>query len=626
MRVDVSAMNSGGDHPLERSALRGGTLWQTSGRVLGLVCAGLFYVSLASSLAAQNAVSTMALSDIRPGMKGQGRTVFKGSKIERFDFEVLGVQRGTTPGRSVILVKASGGPLHDTGILRGMSGSPCYIDGKLIGAISSGWSFQKEPLGGVTPIGEMLEQLQDIPDTSAFRTPLILPKMDPPKLLKSAIQGKMIPLSQLLGSGSHDLCLPITGTELVSEARAFWNGSPLRFEGSASLASGQPLMAKSAISGESGEAASPIEPGGMAVVSLVQGDMDLSSAGTITYISGKRILLFGHALFNMGNVDLPLWSASVVGHVASLESSFKLAHPVAPIGALRLDRSTGVAGILGAEARMVPLRIGLNLGGKRNLNFRFDIMDNPLMTPNLAATVLAQTLATHLRAAGFQSLSLQGNIKLAGQQPIQLEYMVADANASRLSSYLGAITQAVTLNPFERSTIEGISINVKAEERLDRTQIAGVKVLKSRVRRGDVLPVLVTLQNFQGVRETATFNLNVHSSARPGKATLLVGDGGSLLAADPDEKAVEISSLGDMVRLLNGSLRNNHAYSLLVQAQMGIGLRGARIEDVPPSVSSLLGSDGDNITNRLQRRIIGKAVLPLEREVTGMLSLELEIE
>jgi hypothetical protein len=136
----------------------------------------------------------------------------------------------------------------------------------------------------------------------------------------------------------------------------------------------------------------------------------------------------------------------------------------------------------------------------------------------------------------------------------------------------------------------------------------------------------VTLQNIQGVRETATFNVNISRSARPGKAQLLVGDGLSLIATDPDERNVGVGSLEDIIRSLNGALRNNIAYSLLVQQQPGAGLRGTRIESVPPSVSNLLLGDGDAAGNRLERRIVGRAFLPLEREVKGLVSMELEIE
>ncbi|WP_243383531.1 SpoIVB peptidase S55 domain-containing protein [Geothrix alkalitolerans] len=559
--------------------------------------------------------ATLPVTEIRAGMKGYGRTVFQGGKIERFDFEVLGVQRNAAPGKSRIMVRASGGPLADTGILAGMSGSPCYIDGKLIGALSTGLLFEKEAIGGITPIAEMLDQLRDIPETPPSRTPLILPKLEPPKVLKAALSGRMLDFRTLMGEPDPQaMPMSIVGSALGPDARRLWAGFPVAF------------AAAPILSGGAREEASPLEPGGMAAVTLMQGDLDLAAAGTITYVSGKRVLLFGHQLFNLGSVDLPLWSATVASTVASYQSSFKMAMPVAPIGALRLDRSSGVAGLLGAEARMVPLRIGLNLGGKRTLNFRFELMDHPVATPALVATAVAQTLDAHTRGLGLQSLSMQGNIKLAGHPAILIENVIADLNPSRLSQYVGAMLQAITLNPFEKPVFEGISLTIKAEERLDLSAIAGVRLLKARAKRGEILPVLVTLQNIQGVRETATFNIQVPSSAAKGKATLMVGDGFSLTAADPDERMIEVANLGDVVRLLNGALRNNHAYALLVQSQPGAGLRGSRIEGIPPTVATLVSGDGASSDNKLQRRIVGRAVLPLDREVRGLSQLDVEIE
>jgi hypothetical protein len=575
----------------------------------------LAVLALSVPLSAQ---ATMALSEVQPGMKGYGRTVFRGSKIERFEFEVLGIQRNFAPGRSLILVKASGGPLAETGILAGMSGSPCYIDGRLVGALSIGFAFEKEPIGGITPIADMLEQLKDMPEGPSSRTPLVLPKVEPPKVLKAALAGRMLGYREMQGGGEAQeaggLPLAVFGGELAPEAKAFLEGLPIRYLAAPTMA---PVP---------GAEASPLEPGGMAAITLVQGDLDMAASGTITWVSGKRVMLFGHQLLNLGNVDLPLWSAYVSYSLPSYQSSFKLASPVAQVGALRADRASGVAGVLGAEARMIPLRLGLNLGGKRNLNFRFDLMDHPLLTPFLAATVVTQALSAHVRGLGLQSLALQGNIKITGQNPIHIENVVADMNPNRLAAFVGGMLQAVTSNPFERAEIEGISLTVKAEERLDFTAITAARVLKARVKRGEALPVLVGLQNIQGVKEQATLNIPVPSSARPGKATLLVGDGFSIATADPDEKSIEVGSLGDVARLLNGALRNNHAYAVLVQAQPGAGLRGSRIEGIPPSVASLLGSDGATSDNRLQRRIVGRAWLPLEREVKGLVQLEVEIE
>ena len=584
-------------------------------------------------LVGAEATPTLALQDVRPGMKGEGRTVFTGGKIDTFHFEVLGVQRNYAPGRNLILVRASGGPLAETSILAGMSGSPCYVDGKLMGALSRGFSFAKDPIGAVTPIGEMLDDLRNLPEMPSSRTPLILPKLDPPKVLKAAMLGQMIPLSQIMGSGLPGSGLPgsglpgsglpgageiqpmtLFGSELTPEAKALWDGVPVRF------------LSGPMVSGNGEGVPSPLEPGGMVAINLCQGDLQFSAAGTITYVSGKKIMLFGHPLFNLGVVDLPMWSATVAASLGSYQESMKLAQAVAPIGALRLDRSSGVAGVLGAEPHMVPMRLGLDLAGKKNLNFRFELMDHPFITPNLAAMILVQAISSNIRGTGLQSLSLQGNIKIANHPALQIECMVADLNANRLGQYLGSMIQAISMNPFERPVIEGISVTVKAEERLDLTLLAGVRTLKARVKRGEVLPVLVTLQNVQGVRETTTFNLNVPLAARAGRATLRVGDGFSLIQAESDERSIEMNGLGDLVRILNNAMRNNHLYGLLIQDAPGAGLRGSRIEAVPPTITSLLGSDGDAVGNRLKHQIISRGVLPLDSEVHGFISLELDIE
>jgi len=557
----------------------------------------------------------MPLSEVRTGMKGYGKTVFKGGKIERFDFEVLGVQANAGPGQSRIIVRCEGGPLAETGIIAGMSGSPCYIDGRLVGALSTGFAFEKDAIGGITPIQEMLDQLRDVPEQPGKGTPLVLPKLGPPAVIKSALQGEMIPLSTILGASvPGDLPLPVAGTPLGPQTKSLWQGLPVQF------------VAAPALAPDGGAAASPLEPGGMVAINLVQGDLNLTVAGTITYAQGKKLLLFGHPLFNLGPVDLPLWSASVASVLPSYATSMKLALPVQEVGALREDRSTGVGGVLGASARMIPLRIGLNLGGRRNVDFRFEIMDHPLLTPQLAATVLSQTLESQIRGVGFQSLSLQGNIKLAGQDPIQIDSVVADLNSARLAMTVGGVLQAICFNPFEKPAFEGISLTVKAEEKLDLTGIAGVRVLKGRVRPGDTLPIVVTLQNIQGVREKATLNIQIPASARPGKATLLVGDGLSLMAADPDQQSIQVGSLSDVVRLLNGALRNNHAYAALVQDDAGVGLRGGRIEGLPPSVANLVASDGGSDDGKLKRRVIGRSVLPLDREVHGLAAMDLDIE
>ncbi len=208
-------------------------------------CLRLLFPLLITAFLGAQAPATLGLQEIHPGMKGQGRTVFQGGRIDRFTFEVLGVQRDIMPGRSLIMIRASGGPLAETGVMQGMSGSPCYIGDKLIGALSIAFPFEKEPIAGVTPIGEMLDQLRDLPDLPSSRTPLILPKVAPPAVLKSALTGTMVPVAQLLGVP------PVPGRrERPGDPHAHRRGGP-----------GSPLLLRSSARAAVSSAASAWPPG-----------------------------------------------------------------------------------------------------------------------------------------------------------------------------------------------------------------------------------------------------------------------------------------------------------------------------------------------------------------------------
>ena len=98
------------------------------------------------------------LEDLRPGMKGTARTVFTGTDTEEFGVEILGVLPGFPgPRQSAIIAKLSGANVEKTGVFAGMSGSPVYIDGKIVGAIAFSFPFSREPIAGITPIKQMID-------------------------------------------------------------------------------------------------------------------------------------------------------------------------------------------------------------------------------------------------------------------------------------------------------------------------------------------------------------------------------------------------------------------------------------------------------------------------------------
>src|SRR5437016_3297757 len=122
-------------------------------RILSLITIASF--TIIPSLTAQD-TKIMPVDEVRQGMKGFGKTVFQGTTIEQFDVEVLGVLKNFAPKQDMILVRLSGGPLERTGVIAGMSGSPVFIDGKLLGAVAFAFPFSTEPIAGIQPIQQLL--------------------------------------------------------------------------------------------------------------------------------------------------------------------------------------------------------------------------------------------------------------------------------------------------------------------------------------------------------------------------------------------------------------------------------------------------------------------------------------
>ena len=272
------------------------------------------------------------VEDLRPGMKGIGKTCFQGSTPEDFDVEILGVMRGVNPGADAVLARFSGGGLEKTGIFTGMSGSPVFIDGKLLGAVAFSYPFVTEAIGGITPIGQMIaavEESEAFPSGNIYKKSRLwdykLPL--PASGIKTAEIPDIVSRRELLSGGGYRLT-PISIPVSLGgfDSRAIKTFAPM-FSG-AGMTFLEGAAAAGAISDASTDAgALPFYPGGNIAVSLVQGDLDVSAGGTVTWVDGDRLYAFGHELMSMGFTELPMRRASAITVIPNLESSFKVIEP-----------------------------------------------------------------------------------------------------------------------------------------------------------------------------------------------------------------------------------------------------------------------------------------------------------
>jgi hypothetical protein len=305
-------------------------------RVFPALFAAMFFVG---SLSGAAPADTIPFDEIRSGMTGTGLTVFSGTEITEFQVEILGVLPGIGPDQDLILARLSGGPLERTGVLAGMSGSPVYIDGRLAGAVAYAWGFSKEPIAGITPIHQMLDIAGDAPGGSmngelsgrSGRTPWQsewTQVLQDSGSLTTFFRNRLSRFDHRSSFLPTHLPLAISGLGRAgfdSIAEDLSAGGFLPMQAGSSGAAGDP-------SARSGSGTS-LQPGSAIGVKLVRGDVEMSATGTVTWVDGNKVLAFGHPLFGLGQVDLPMTAARVEALLPSLQVSSRMARPTAEVGA-----------------------------------------------------------------------------------------------------------------------------------------------------------------------------------------------------------------------------------------------------------------------------------------------------
>ena len=423
--------------------------------------AGLFLA------AGGNAEEILPLARVVPGMKGYGLTVVEGQKVERFDVEVLGVVPAPAPGRSVIVVRASGLGLEKIGIAAGMSGSPIYLEGKLAGALSSGFAFSKEAVGGVTPIEPMLA-IDGSPAPPRGVRAAALPGVG--TLMAAFVGGEEERLALLRRRFEEmQALLPSPAASLLAPS---WSGFPAE-----TLVRGAPVLsrlglpsapAEAALAGPapvpSPAAAAPLAGGAAITALLVDGDLQLGATGTVTRVGPDgRFVAFGHPFLGFGELELPVAPAYVVTVLPSVYQSFKVGYPLTtPRWRLTMDRDSGVAGRTDRSAPMVPVRFRFKAGAtSRELNWR--LAPHPRLLPLLLSISTDAALTTSDPTSRDRTLRFRVTFETAAG-PFTWEDLVTGPRA-RETAVLSAAVLAGLLadNEFEDPKISGLEIDVSSE-------------------------------------------------------------------------------------------------------------------------------------------------------------------
>ena len=552
-----------------------------------------------------NGPEMFPLEDLRPGMKGTARTVFSGTQTEEFGVEILGVLPGFPgPRQSAIIARLTGPNVEKTGVFAGMSGSPVYIDGKIVGALAFSFPFSKEPIAGITPIKQMIDLFNKGSENLKPKEPRVVSFAQlagtdwKPNLPKPAVSS--VSLVAPVSSGSP--LIPLLGQQMTPIA------TPLVFSGISqeSLAAFAPQLVANGllpVSGAGGSApitplaevnANTFLPGSSISVQLVRGDYSLAAAGTVTLRDDDRIYAFGHPFLSLGASDMPMAESSVVTVIPNVNNSFKLAVPGQMVGTISQDRATGVFGSLGVAPKMIPVNITLHTSRDRTESFRYEIANDSFLTPLLLNITLFNTITSSERALGDSTIAVKGEIKVKGQETIQIDRRFSANNSALMAAgSIAAPVSSLLASGFDDVQLDGITLDISSTETKYAGTLERITLDRTEVRRGEKVEVQAYVRTESGKQFVQRIPVQIPEDAALaalGQLLVFVGDGGALQEGSP-AKAFVPQDLSQLVKAINTVKKSDRLYVKLFRITSGAVIGTSELPSLPPSVVATLNSD-----------------------------------
>lgn len=578
----------------------------------------------------------MHVSEVRTGMKGYGLTVFRGDKIEKFSVDILGVLPKMNLGQALVLARCSGGPISQRGanLIQGMSGSPIYVEGKLLGALSMGNGWGKDPIVMITPIEDMLEALD--------------PKLSKVPAGQTAFQPNENSGTLTVNADGSILRAPAPATEVNYGGQTF---RPLPVSVAVNGLSGNALERLTGAlkpyglqvvqgAGGSGSLDKPLKteltPGAAMGVALMTGDIDVTALGTVTYRNGKDLLGFGHPWFQIGAGEFGLTTAWIHDVFPGFNVSSKLWSPGELVGTINQDRPFGVAGQVGPLPRMIPVRCSvsdLSTGRSRIYNAR--ATTHPMLIGQLLPIAVQQSVQNIRPVPGDTMARVHMKIETDGAGTIVRDNVVFDAFKIDEACVRDVLEIMDTLrsNSFRQVPVKSMDVEVKLEERQPTATVDRVFVGQDRFEPGDEAEVGVVLRPYRKEPVVLKTKIRIPESATNGRATLLVQGGAtrvnlapllsgtsSLLAtANPPD-----ASLQQVIKRFTDRETGNQLVVYCVFPTSAINVNGERLSQLPSTLVDVMRSSRST-GFRIERDYV-KKLQDTDYVVQGLQMLELTVQ
>jgi hypothetical protein len=574
---------------------------------------------LASPLLAQESTQTIPVDQVHAGMQGYAYTIFTGDQIEKFDLEVLGVMPNFLgPKQSIILVELKGPKVEHTGVVAGMSGSPVYLDGKLAGALSLKLGiFTKEAIAGVTPIEDVVRP----PVTTAVKAApqqFTLPKET---ATKNALP---------VGSSLEPIETPLVFSGFQSSTLQQFAGQ-LQSYGLSATQGGSS-------SDEKDDPHARLNPGDMAGMVLVRGDMSINSACTVTAVQGDRVFLCGHPFLNLGDVQIPMARSTVVTTLSSSLASTKIVNLGGSIGTITSDRLTAVAGKLGAPPAMIPLDLTF-VTGSTEKKLHFEMVNHPKLTPLLVAMTTLNGLTQNSNYGEGTTLHLTGEIQIKGHVPVKLESTFAPTDSlipdgMPIALTVQSVFGRLFTNDYEVPDVDHVSLRVESQPGRNSYTIESAWLEAGEASPGDNLKVRVLLRPYRGSPRIEETSIHVPDQIAHGTALrVLVSDAEWMNRASRGFGFGNISGgssgpegLDQLIALINRERNNDRLYVGVFVPAPTMVWDDKELPNIPLSQISVVdGRPTPGSVTVLRESLAGESSVVLGGPVSGLISLNLQI-
>src|SRR5262245_7105104 len=559
------------------------------------------------------------VDDVRPGMKGVGKTVIHGTKIEEFKAEILGVMKDTSPGRDLVLARLSGCNLEKTGVIAGMSGSPVYIDGKLLGAIAYAWAYGKEPIAGITPFSQMhgfvesYERRDVAEEQKPSRIGLGAPLQIDGKTFDSATVSH--DYSDAQPGMSDGLWLQPLRTPLAASGMTPHSLSILR--GKLGHLARVPMQGGS-VGGNvtQNERDVALEPGGALCVAMIQGDFDLSAIGTVTHVEGKRVYGWGHPFMSYGSCEYPLMTGYVHTTYPRLSLSFKMGSPLKTVGIINADVSTCIAGWLDRQPDLLPVRMTVSTPGGRPKTFNVKVVRQRNMIAPLVYSSLTNSIDMEGELPEEMTANLKTYIEIEGHEPVILNDTYSGSSFSggrapqALYNQVSALLTTLLYNSHSPVRISRIECVTEIQAGRRTADIDGVELETETLAPGETLRANIFLRPYRGLRQRVSLSLPLPKDLPEGNYTATVCDDLTNARAELRDNPTlsnpqSTEQVFESVKVQTAARRTNLVLRLPVSGS-GVAMGAKTLPHLPASMVQILGNSRRSGAQTIATALVAK--------------------